>query len=92
MDLQSLEKDALEELNKVESLTDVDALYIKYLGRKEGCLTKILRNLGTLSPEEKRQIGPAANKLKGLLEEKISSKKKNLQTVQLDTQIFEIKI
>ena len=83
MDLLTLEKDALQDLDQVNTLSDLDAVYTKYLGRKEGQLTQTLRGLGSLPPEEKKRIGQAANILKKKLEDIISQKQKSLKTSEL---------
>ncbi len=92
MDLQAIENEALSELEQASSSPDVENLYVKYLGRKEGILTKILRNLSSLLPEEKKQLGQAGNQLKNLLEEKFSSKQKFLQQISLTSQLAQEQI
>jgi phenylalanyl-tRNA synthetase alpha chain len=62
------------------------------LGRKEGELTKILRNLATLPPDEKKQLGQAANQLRSTLEEKFSAKQKALQAAALSVNLESQKI
>ncbi|MFN8650297.1 MAG: phenylalanine--tRNA ligase subunit alpha [Gemmatimonadales bacterium] len=42
----------------------LEAEEIRVLGRKQGALTEILKGLPGLSPEEKRAVGAAANRLK----------------------------
>jgi phenylalanyl-tRNA synthetase alpha chain len=74
--LQTLEKYAREELEKVSSLKDLEALQIRILGRK-GDLTQCLRNLGSLSPEERPLAGQEANRIKGVLEELFRDKKES---------------
>src|SRR5258706_698624 len=92
MDLQEIEQEALTELERVSSLGDLESLYTRVLGRKEGHLTKILRNLGALPPEEKKQVGQAANQLRTLLEEKFSTKQKTLQHSSIREKLTENQI
>src|SRR4051812_18257548 len=87
MDLQSIEREALQELDTLSALADVEKLYTKYLGRKEGSLTQILRGLGSLTPEEKKSVGQAANVLRTLLEERFSAKQKQLRDSTLTQEI-----
>lgn len=84
MDLQSLERDALKDLEEASTLEAVSALHIRYLGRKEGQLTSVLRNLAQLSPDEKKRVGQEANRLRDLLEEKFQSKEKTLKSASLN--------
>ena len=87
MDLQEIERDALAELDKSSSLPEVEAVYTRYLGRKDGRLTSILRNLGTLSADEKKRVGQEANRLRTVLEERFAEKQKTLQASTLDSEM-----
>src|SRR6185503_14681278 len=86
-DLLSIEREAFEELEKISSQTEMDSFYTKYLGRKEGALTKILRQLATLPPEERKTVGSTANQLRSLLEEKVSIRQKELETKTLASKL-----
>ena len=55
----------IKEAKDVKSLEEAR---VKFLGRKEGELTKLLRSLKDLPLAEKRKIGPAANALRKELE------------------------
>jgi len=46
---------------------ELEAIRIRYLGRS-GEITQILKSLGTLAPEERREVGAAANEAKRELE------------------------
>ncbi len=61
---------ALSELERVQSLPALDALRVKYLGKK-GELTAILKQMGALSAEERPVIGQLANEIRAQLEEMI---------------------
>ena len=87
MDLQSIERDALEALDNVASVSDMEALYTRFLGRKEGELTSVLRGLAALPPEEKKKVGQEANRVRTLLEEKFTSKQKTLQISSLNSNL-----
>jgi phenylalanyl-tRNA synthetase alpha chain len=56
----------------------LEEVRIGWLGRKEGRLTLLLKQLGSLSMEEKKRYGPTLNALKTNLEERLASKEKNL--------------
>jgi phenylalanyl-tRNA synthetase alpha chain len=87
MDLQEIERDALAELDRTSSLPEIEAVYTRYLGRKDGRLTSILRNLATLPPEEKKRLGQEANRLRGVLEERFAEKQKTLKNASLDSEM-----
>jgi phenylalanyl-tRNA synthetase alpha chain len=61
--LRRLQDQMLSALDHVKSLEELDAVEIKFLGRK-GELTGILRQLGGLSEEERRDVGALANEIK----------------------------
>lgn len=71
--LNAMLAEAKEQLTKAASLADTEEIRVKVLGKK-GQLTEILRSMGKLPPEEKKELGMAANKVKAeiaeLLEEK----------------------
>ena len=52
--VKHLETAALQEIQGANSPDDLELLRVKYLGRK-GALTTILRGLGKLDPEVRRQ-------------------------------------
>ena len=79
MDLNQIKKSALEEINKIQDVKGLEQIRIKYLGRQDGELTKILRSLKDLSVEDKRKLGPAANALRYELESALSEKLENLK-------------
>jgi len=56
-DLEKIKNKALSELEKASTAEAIDAISIRYLGRK-GAVTQYLRNISSL-PEEER---PAAGK------------------------------
>ena len=85
--LQKIEKSALMEIETTETQKELEKIKVKYLGRK-GMLNQILRSLKDLSLEERRQIGPQAQKIKKILEEKINLKFKTLTIASTEQQKF----
>lgn len=65
--------EAKERLKNAAETKQVEEIRINMLGKK-GQLTEILRGMGKLSKEEKKQIGPAANKAKNEIEQLINRK------------------
>ncbi|MDR2610419.1 MAG: phenylalanine--tRNA ligase subunit alpha [Clostridiales Family XIII bacterium] len=56
------------------SETDIEAVRIRFLGKK-GELTAILRSMGSLDPEERKQLGAAANSVRDAIGALIDEKK-----------------
>lgn len=50
----------------------------RLLGRKAGALTQILRSLGSLAPEERREVGARANQIKSELEAAFDARQSEL--------------
>ncbi len=79
MDIETIKKEAEEEIGSVKTLKELDDVYKKYLGKK-GKLTQILRSLKDLSEKEKKEIGRKANQAKTYIETSIREKKYILQS------------
>lgn len=60
---EQLLEDAKKLLKTAKEEADIESVRIKYLGKK-GELTSILRSMGTLSPEERKELGQKANKVR----------------------------
>ena len=67
--IQQLKNQFSQEIDKISDLLSLGQMEIKYLGRKAGELTKILRQLKDFSVTQRREIGQAANQLKKEIED-----------------------
>lgn len=76
--LEKIQKEAISSLEKVDSLEQLDAIRIKYLGKK-GELTQVLRGMGKLPPEERPIIGQYANEVRTSIQGKLEEKKRELE-------------
>jgi len=92
MDINQIRKQAIKEIEKIKSPDELEKFRIKYLGRKNGKLTAILRSLKDLSASQRKKIGKEANELKKQLEETIKEKRKKLQVTNYRLQVGEIDI
>ena len=72
--IRQLAEAELAECNSAEAL---EALRVKYLGKK-GELTAILKQMGGLSAEERPVIGQLANEVRAFIENEINEKKTEL--------------
>ena len=75
--LESILNDALTAIEKAETLDELTELSVAVLGKK-GSLTAILRTMGSLSPEERAEMGKQANIVKAKLEAAFAQKKEML--------------
>lgn len=78
-DVEKIKHTALEEIKSAKDAKALEAVRVEYLGRKDGKLTKILRSIKDLSPEQKRKIGPEANALRMELEEALNKKLRSFE-------------
>ena len=74
--IQQIKEQFNEEISKISDLVKLAELEIRYLGRKAGELTQILRGLKTVPADQKKEIGQLANQLKQEMVEKIETAKK----------------
>lgn len=89
--IEHLKSEAAAELNNISNPADLEAWRIKYLGKK-GSLTSILRGLGKLPLEKRREIGSAANEIKLLLESRLEQKAEMLKRAALATALEQNRI
>lgn len=78
--LEALKQAFCKELDNTQSIEDLEPMRVKYLGRK-GALTSILRQMGSLDPQERPRIGSLSNQLKAFMEEALTKKIEALQSV-----------
>jgi len=76
--LMNILQDAREQLQKASTIAETEEIRVRLLGKK-GQLTEILRSMGSLAPEERKELGKAANsaraEIEALLEEKFEALK-----------------
>jgi phenylalanyl-tRNA synthetase alpha chain len=80
--LEHLRQEAEAALAHASTTEATKAWHSEYLGRK-GRLTAILRNLGSLSPEERPQVGKVANEVKVALEQALEERQAALAQTEL---------
>jgi len=73
--LEEIKNKALVEIEKASDLLDLEKIWRKYLGRKKGEITKILRNIRNLPEKERPLVGKKANEVKEIVKSAIDKKK-----------------
>lgn len=89
--LEKIELAAKSELEKISDLGELENLRIKYLGKK-GELTAVLKQMATLSAEERPVVGQLANKIRTDIEEAISERGAQLKKVLAEAKLKAEKI
>ncbi|MEK7590271.1 MAG: phenylalanine--tRNA ligase subunit alpha [Patescibacteria group bacterium] len=87
MDIVKLKKSALEEIKKATEAKALEIIRVKYLGRKDGEVNKILRSLKDLPLAKKKKIGPAANVLRKEIEMALEKKIKQFSVEQKSSRL-----
>ena len=84
-------QEAIPEIQAAPTLQALQDLRVKYLGKK-GLVTQQLKDLGLLSPEEKKRIGQEVNALKQKLEHTIEARKADLETAALHQKLIKERV
>jgi len=79
---------AKNDLLSAKSLPELDAARVKYLGKK-GELTAILKGMGKLTPEERKEVGQAANEARTVIENALNIKFAELKEAELNAKLEE---
>lgn len=79
---QDIKGDFLAELEVCQDLASLDALRVRYLGRK-GLITEELKRLSNLSPQDRPSAGKKLNELKNFIQEQIDKKQKHLEEIAI---------
>lgn len=67
-----------EQLSDITTTQEVDEIYLRFFSKKNGLITIVVKQLPTLSQEEKLALGPKINELQKSAKEKIEAKKSSL--------------
>ena len=89
--LEQIKETALKELHDCLEGKGLDALRVKYLGKK-GELTTILKQMGKLSAEERPVIGQMANEVRQTLEDAVARRQEELKAKELDRRLASEKL
>lgn len=76
--IRQLGEQALADLGRVTDLEALEAFRIRYLGRKDGLLLRILSQVGKLPQDIRPQAGQLANQIKAQVTEAFEQTKKRL--------------
>ena len=91
--LEAIKSAAIAAVNAANDQTQIEALRVQYLGKK-GELTAILKQMGSLSPEERPVMGQLVNEAKAVVEnlitEKTTAMKEKAQLEKLKAETIDI--
>jgi phenylalanyl-tRNA synthetase alpha chain len=84
--LKQILADALSAVAASESESALDDVRVHYLGKK-GALTTLLKQLGSVSAEDRPKFGQLVNEAKGQVQEKITERKTALAKAALNAKL-----
>ncbi len=90
-DVQRIQEETLSELQKLSTLEELQELKVKVLGKK-GTLTALLRQMGSLSPEERPIFGQVVNETRDVLEGAWARRTEELSKAAMQKQLEEEKL
>ena len=85
--LEALKAEAVSAVNSVTDEKGIEELRVKYLGKK-GEITSLLKQMGSLSPEERPVMGQLVNKAKQEVEELITVKKAEISKKETEQKLL----
>ena len=85
-DLDSTVREAIATLAAAKNAVELEQVKARYLG-KTGTLTALLKQLGTLPPEERRDAGAKVNLAKGEVESALEQRRQALEATVLQARL-----
>ena len=77
-ELAGLERQALAAVREAKDGEALERVRVRYLGRREGLVSGLLRKLGTIDPADRPAVGAAANRTRKTLEKALDERSREL--------------
>lgn len=84
--IETILHDAKAEIEAASHLAELDAVRVRYLGKK-GLVTEQLKQLGGLPPEQRKSVGQQINRLKQRVTELLETRKTALEQAEADARL-----
>jgi len=84
--LETIRSEALKKVGQCADLEALGRIQVEYLGRK-GALTALLRQTGSLSPEERPAFGKMSNALKAEIQQAIDTKRESFEKEEREKEL-----
>lgn len=85
--LARLKKEAEKKIREVKNEKELEGVRIEFLGRKQGKITQILRNLRGFPSENRPVIGGLVNQLKQFIQQELEKKRKKIEKKEVEEYI-----
>jgi phenylalanyl-tRNA synthetase alpha chain len=86
-DLAALELELINAIGSATTVAEVEAVRVAALG-KTGTISGLLKGMGAMSPDERREQGPIINGLRDRVAAAIMGKKAELEAAELDARLL----
>jgi phenylalanyl-tRNA synthetase alpha chain len=87
-DIENLKNEITAAIAASDSLETLEDIRISSLGKK-GSVSGLMKGLGKMSPEERKEMGPVLNALKTDIANEISTRKNTLEAAALEARLLE---
>ena len=84
--LERIKLQAMAELDAADSPAALEELRVRLLGKK-GEVTGVLKQMGSLSPEERPIMGQIANSVRAAIEEKLENRKQQISAAVMEKKL-----
>ncbi|HEX2728809.1 MAG TPA: phenylalanine--tRNA ligase subunit alpha [Rubrobacteraceae bacterium] len=84
--IEDLKSEALAAVMSARSTSDLEGIRVRYLGRSAE-LTEIKKSIGTLSPDQRKEIGGVANRVSRAIETSISERLRELSVSEREERL-----
>ena len=85
-DLNTLKTDLIAQVEAAPDAAALEAIRIAALG-KSGQISELLKSLGKMSPEERREQGPLINGLRDAVASRLAERKAQMEAAELDRRL-----
>lgn len=90
-DIETLERQILDAVASAADEAALDAVRVSALGKK-GSVSELLKTLGAMSPDERKENGPKFNGLRAKVADAIAARKTTLEEAALDARLAHEKV
>ncbi|MCG8691874.1 MAG: phenylalanine--tRNA ligase subunit alpha [Minwuiales bacterium] len=90
-DIAEIERELMASVTAAVDLDGLEAARVAALGKK-GRLSGMMRGLGQMDPDQRKQVAPALNQLKDTLSEAIEARRAELRRAELEARLAEERV
>jgi phenylalanyl-tRNA synthetase alpha chain len=86
MNLEDLQRQAQEDISRVQSTEELQQVKAKYLGKK-GLITLAIKDIANIPPEQRREYGLRLNQIKEFVENLLEEAQERLKNLELEREL-----